>query len=440
MPISIRLTALVNLCFQCLSLSLCLSGPVAADDWPQFRGPGGRATSSGSIPLNWDDARNLHWKVDLPGAGTSSPVILGDHLYVTCYSGYGVPDAGAGLLEALKRHLVSIDPTTGSIRWTREIAAVQPEDRFEGYIAEHGYASNSPVVDAERVYAFFGKSGVHAFDHSGKPLWQTPVGKESSSRKWGSAASLVLHSEFVIVNASEESQSVRALDRATGKEVWKATGSVLELAYGTPALVPVSAERTDLVLGAPGEVWGLNPKTGKLTWFAEHSLTGNISPSVIVDTERLYLFGGFRSAGSLSIKPGGKGDATKSSVGWTSRDSSYVATPVLTGNHLYWIDDRGLAYCLDAQTGKQVYRQRVAEITSGGRPVYASPVVVKDRILVVTRQNGTLVLPAKPMYQVLAQNRFASDESDFNATPAIAGDRLFLRSNRRLYCVGEAAK
>ena len=151
------------------------------------------------------------------------------------------------------------------------------------------------------------------------------------------------------------------------------------------------------------------------------------------------MFGGFRSAGSLAVRAGGQGDVSKSLVLWTSKASSYVATPLLQDGHLYWIDDRGQAFCAKAATGEQVYRNRVAEIAAGGRPVYASPVLSNDRLIVATRWSGTLILPAAPAFEVLACNRFAGDESDFSGTPAIADGCLFLRSGRFLYCVAEGS-
>jgi outer membrane protein assembly factor BamB len=407
----------------------------SAADWPRFRGPGGLGIGESAVPLEWGDSQNLFWKTPLPGPGSSSPVVHGADVFVTCYSGYGVP-GGDGRQASLVRHLVCIDRASGLERWRRDVPAELPEDAYEGFLTEHGYASSTPVVDADAVYAFFGKSGVIAFDRAGSELWRVAVGKESSSRRWGSAASLILHDDLVIVNAAEESQSIRGLDRRTGREVWKAEAAALELAYGTPAIASLADGRADLVVAVPGEIWGLDPATGKIRWYAEHALTGNVSPSVIVDGDTVYVFGGFRSAGSLAVRAGGDGDVTKSHVLWTSKTSSYVATPLLHAGHLYWIDDRGQAFCSDAKTGAQVYRSRVAEITGGGRPVYASPVLTAGRILVVTRWNGTLVLPAEPRFEVLACNRFTGDDSDSSGTPAIADGRLFLRSGRFLYCVG----
>ncbi len=415
-----------------------MTDSIGAADWTQFRGPSGAGISSDSnVPVTWNNSHNLRWKFELPGPGSSSPLVLGDRVFVTCYSGYGVPKQSGGDMKSLTRHLVCVNRVDGKKLWSKTVPNDQPEDRYEGYISEHGYASNTPVTDGERVYCFFGKSGVVAFDLSGQQLWQTNVGTESSNRRWGSGASLLLHQDMVIVNASEESQSIRALDKATGKQKWKAAASSLELAYGTPALVTSKDGSTELVVAVPGEVWGLNLETGKLRWFAEHSLTGNICPSVIANGDLVYVFGGFRSAGSLALEAGGKDDVTQSHLKWSSRTSSYVATPVLFEGHLYWIDDRGQAYCINATSGEQVYRERVNGLEGGGRPVYASPVVAGGKIYVPTRWNGVLVLPAKPKYEVLAQNKFEGDDSDFNATPAISNDELFLRSNRWLYCVGE---
>ena len=432
----------------CLMLASGGERCVHAEDWPGFRGPGGLAASRETgLPQTWSSRENLVWRVALPGAGSSSPIVVGDRVFVTSYSGYGVPEGTAGTaagpatsdIARLERQLTCFELSTGKQLWTRSVKAQGPEDAYQGFITEHGYASGTPVADGERVYAFFGKAGVHAFDWDGKPLWSADVGKESSNRRWGTGSSLVLHQETLIVNASEESQSIRGFDRRSGKEIWKASAAALELAYGTPTLTSVAGQ-TEVAIAVPGEVWGLNPETGKLKWFAEHGLTGNISPSVVADGETLYIFGGFRAAGSLSVRAGGNGDVTRSHLGWTGRNSSYVATPVLVDGHLYWIDDRGQAYCVAAKTGELVYRERVEGLTASGRPVYASPIAADGRLYIPSRWHGVLVLAAKPSYQLLARNQFDGDESDFNGSVAISGGRILLRSDRYLYCVGQTAK
>lgn len=419
-----------------ISLWIGFGVTTSAEDWPRFRGPNGGGIGASEVPHEWSDTLNLRWKAALPGPGSSSPVVFGDDVFVTCYSGFGANGLPAGEAGRPERHLVCVSRGTGAIKWQRSVAAKLPEDAYEGFLTEHGYASSTPVTDGRIVVAFFGKSGVVAFDVAGNELWRAEVGRESSNRRWGSAASPILCGESVIVNAAEESQSIRALDRQTGRERWKAEGAALELAYGTPGLAVLADGTQEIVLAMPEEVWGLDPETGKLRWHASHSLTGNVSPSVVVDGEVVYVFGGFRSAGSLAVRAGGSGDVTKSHVLWTSRVSSYVATPLLHAGHLYWIDDRGQAFCASARDGTQVYRQRVPEIAASGRPVYASPALAGGRLYAVSRWSGTIVLPAEPRFEVLAHNRFAGDDSDFSGTPAIADGCLFLRSGRSLYCVG----
>ena len=408
--------------------------PALADDWTRFRGVNGTGVSdSTTLPTTWSDTENIAWKVRLPGAGSSSPIVTGDHIFVTCYSGYGIDRTGSA--DQLVRHLICVDGKAGKILWDKTVATGDREDPYQGYISEHGYASNSATTDGTHVFVFHGKSGVFAYDMEGRVLWNHSVGEESSNRQWGSASSLTLLGNKLIVNASEEGRAVIALDKETGKEFWKAEASALELSYGTPALVESDHGKTELVLAVPGEVWGLNSETGKLSWFVETQLTGNISPSPLVVNQSIYVFGGYRSAGSYRIRSGGKGDVTKSHIDWYSRNSSYVATPVHYDGRLYWIDDQGIAWCQEASSGKQVYRERVQQLRSGGRPVYASPIVADGKLYVVTRFDGTLIIPATSEFTVESQNVLATDESAFNATPAIYNNQLLLRSNQFLYCM-----
>lgn len=409
--------------------SLVAAGSVdraEADDWRRFRGPDGTGISNDTLPVSWSESRNVKWKTPLPEAGSSSPIVVGKRIFVTCYSGRG---------RSLKRHLVCINRGDGKIVWKRTVDAEQPEDEYGGYLTEHGYASNTPVSDGKMVFVFFGKTGVLAFDLEGKQLWKVNVGKESSNRRWGSAASLILYKDLVIVNAAEESQSIRALKKASGKQAWKADASSLSLAYGTPKLVKAKSGRVDLVLGVPGEVWGLNPDTGKLVWYAETNLTGNICPSIVAKDGIAYVFGGYRSSGSHAIRVGGKGNVASSHMVWSSRNSSYVATPLLHDGRLYWVSDRGQAFCIEAKTGKLVYRKRLAGLSGTSRPVYASPILAGGKLYVVSRRAGTYVLSAGDKFEQLARNRIGSDNSDFNATPAVSDGELFLRSNTALYCV-----
>ena len=235
-------------------LEIVLIRPAAGTDWPQFRGPTGNGISSDAkAPLEWNDTKNIQWKIALPGPGSSSPIVSGDYVFVTCYSGYGVAPEEPGKIEDLKRHLLCLKLNEGKVVWSHSVDAVLPEDAFRGMgITEHGYASSTPVADGQHVYVFFGKTGVLAFDFQGKELWRADVGHESSNRRWGSSASPILYRDTVIVNASEESRSIRALDKMTGKEKWKAEAAALQLSYATPLVVDLhdAGEHEAVEIGA----------------------------------------------------------------------------------------------------------------------------------------------------------------------------------------------
>lgn len=413
--------------FRLALMILLVSSQVLADEnWPRFLGPQGRATSvSSKVPLTWSESENLKWKVPV-GSGSSSPVVWGDMVFVTSFSGDG---------ESVQRHLHCISRSQQKEIWKYSVDNAGREDAYRGFITEHGYASNSPVTDGKHVYVFFGKMGVHAVSMEGKKVWSAEVGKESSNRQWGSGASPVLHDNLLIVNAADEAQTIFAYDKLSGEVEWKSEAGGYELTYNTPTVV---AKHDEMLVAVPGELWALNLKNGKLKWYAETQLTGNVSPTTILDGETVYTFGGYRSSGSHAFPVGGNADGSKDATDsekWYARNSSYVATPLLHDGHLYWIDDRGQAYCSRASDGELVYRERMKGLSSGGRPVYASPVLAGDRIYVVSRYDGTFVLPAKPEFEILAQNKFAGDESDASGTPAISGNDLFLRTGKFLYCV-----
>lgn len=408
---------------------------VEAENWPRFRGPDGLCTSATPVPVTWSNTENLAWKTPLPGPGSSSPIVWGDRIFVTCYSGYAVDVDSLGDIENLKRHLVCVDRKSGEILWDKVIPARQPEDPYRGFITEHGYASSTPVTDGKLVYVFFGKTGVFAFDFDGEQQWQFDAGQESSNREWGSGASPVLLGDRLIVNASEESQSIYALDKANGKQLWKTEAATLELVYNTPTIVRGAGGDDQIVISVPNEMWSLNPQTGKMKWLAETPMAGNVSPSVLAVDGVVYSYGGYRGVGSVAFRSNGKGDVTDTHQVWTSKTTSYVATPVYHDDHLYWIDDRGTAYCVNATTGDKVYEKRA--VKASGRPVYASPAIAGDTIYVVTRKSGTFVIPAKPKFSIESINVFTDDDGDFNGTPAISGGQLFLRSNRYLYCISE---
>jgi len=406
-------------------------------DWPQFRGPNSNGISnSKNPPLKWSSSENLRWTTKLPGPGSSSPIVLGNKVFVTCYSGYG--DGSNGSKDNLLRHLICLNRKDGFILWEKKIKSAGPEDTFSGYITEHGYASSTPVTDGKAIYCFFGKAGVYTFDLEGRELWNAPVGTMSSNRRWGSASSPILVGDKLIVNASEEARALLALDKNTGRQLWKAEGAKLELCYGTPALFNNPQGRLELVLALPGEFWGINPNTGKLFWLAQSSLTGNVSPSVVMADDIAIGFGGFPRTGAVAIRAGGSGDVTSTHVIWETTKGSYVPCGVVHQGNIFWMDDRGLASCAETKTGALVFQERAGIEGGGGasRAVYASTVMAGGHFFSVTRKQGTVVWKASEKFEEVAINRFVNDPTDFNASPAIAGDQIFLRSNQAIYCVG----
>ncbi len=420
-----------------LLLALAFPFLTQAADWPRFLGPNGEAVvKDAKIPLTWSDSENVAWKFEMPGAGSSSPIVVGDKIFVTCWTGYG-DKAGSKDMSKLVRHLLCLSLTDGKKLWDAEVPSTVREDPYEGFITEHGYATSTPVSDGENVYVFFGKTGALAFDMTGKQLWHTPLGTGSSGRRWGSAGSPILYKDTLIVNATDESRALVALDKKTGKQLWKADGDILELAYSTPSIIETDG-RTDLVFAVAEEIWGLNPDTGKLRWYATHGLPGNVSPALIHDNGVVYLYGGFPTAGSAAVKLGGKGDVTASHIIWQSKTSSYVPTPVLHDGYLYVVNDQGFAICMEAKTGKDVFRERVIENGGRGRgkPFYASPMLIGDKLYCVSRRGGTYVIAAKPTFEKLAHNVLSLDDSQFHATPVVVGDKMLLRSDKAVYCIG----
>jgi outer membrane protein assembly factor BamB len=406
-----------------------VAGQGRTADWPRFRGPGGLGVSpEKGLPLRWSQQENLAWKTELPGPGTSSPVFVGEKVFVTCYSGYNVPKQPKGAIANLKRHLVCLDRKTGRVAWTKDVPVKLPEQ--EAIREEHGYASSTPVADAERLYAFFGKSGVFAFDHAGKQLWQAGVGEGLNG--WGSAASPVLHGDLLIVNASVESESLVALDKKTGKEVWRARG--IRESWNTPIVVTGKDKKTEVVVAIFGKVLGIDPANGQQLWSCNTDIPWYMAPSMVAHDGVVYAIGGRdRGQGALAVRTGGRGDVTRTHRLWKIDKGSNVPSPVYHDGHLYWVNEtNGMAYCAEAATGKVVYEQRIER----GGQVYSSALLADGKIYHLDRQGRTYVLPAKPEYELLATNDLR-DGGYFNASPVALDGKLYIRSDKALYCIGK---
>lgn len=398
-----------------------------SSEWTRFRGPTGMGTSDAKgLPQTWSTSENIAWKIELPGPGASSPIVFRDRIYLTCYTGFFVPDQPGGSQEDLKRHLIAVRRSDGGLIWDQPVAAKLPE---ENKIRDHGFAANTPAADDDRIYAFFGKSGVFAFDHNGKQLWQTDVG--SKTHQWGTSASPVLYKDMVFINASVESSTLYALDRRTGKEKWQAKG--IRESWNTPVVITASSGRQELIVAAKGNVLALNPDTGEELWSCNTDIGWYMVPSIVAHEGIVYCLGGRSGVAGLAVRAGGSGDVTKTHRLWTSLKGSNVTSPVFLDGHLYWMhEQRGVAYCAKADTGEVLYEQRLEQAGQ----VYSSALLANGRLYYLTRDGRTFVLAAKPSFEQLAVNDL-SDRSIFNGSPAVDGSRLLIRSDKFLYCVGK---
>lgn len=413
---------------------------LAADDWLRFRGSDGSAVSSDTeaLPMQWSPTANLGWKTELPGAGVSSPIIVGDKIFVTCYSGYGMSREEPGDIKNLVRHLVCVDLKTGEKLWQKDLAVTVTEDPYTGIgVTAHGYASHTPVSDGKHVFVFFGKSGVYAYDFDGNELWSESLGTESDPWKWGSSSSPIVFDNTLIVTASAESQSIVGLDKATGKELWRQEAKGLDGMWGTPSLVKIDDKRTDLVMSVAKEIWGLDPTTGKLRWYSEATGAEQAHSSVVVEGNTVFAFTG-RGGGSVAVKAGGSGDVTSSNVVWSGQDSGSFASPVGYKSRLYNIAS-GVLTVVDEATGEKLNQVRLegAQRSGGGFGSldYPSPVIAGDRLFYMNGSGQTFVFALGDEPKQLSVNRVTAAAESFGGTPAISDGRLILRSAKHLYCV-----
>jgi hypothetical protein len=395
-------------------------------DWRQFRGPHGQGVSAQvKLPIAWGAQQGIAWKTALPGAGGSSPIVVGDRIVLTCYTGYAVPGEAGGDLEALRRHVFCLRSADGKILWNQVVPAKQPE---QSKVRDHGYASSTPLADDERLYVFLGRTGVFAFSHDGAEMWRADVG--SATHGWGSAASPVVYGDLLIINAAVESESLVALNKTTGKEVWRVPG--MKESWNTPILVTVADAKTELAVAIFGQVLGFDPATGEALWSCATDIGWYMVPSLVHEAGVVYAIGG-RTGGSLAVRAGGRGDVTATRRLWKTGKGSNVSSPILHEGHLYFVHENlGIAYCLEAATGRLIFEERLPDAGQ----FYASPILAGGRIYSVDRSGVAFVWAARPRFELLARNEL-EDRGSFDASPAIAGTRLLLRSDRYLYCLGE---
>ena len=429
---------------------VCLAGAstLGADGsafWPQWRGPEGTGVAPhADPPLQWSEDLNVRWKLPLPGKGHASPVVWDERVFVltaieTDKKGQAQSPASAGgrrgrwmkptTTDKLHRFdILALDRADGSVVWQRTACEQLPH---EGTHGDGSWASNSPVTDGERVYAYFGSRGLYCFDMTGAPRWQKDLGRLTIKMRFGEGSSPVLYDDKIIVVSDHEGQSyIVALDKLTGDELWRVDRDEIT-AWATP-LVVAGAGEAQIITSATKRVRSYDAADGAVIWECG-GMTGNVIPTPVAANGLVYVMSGFRGSALRAIRFGAaQGDITGSDmVAWSyDRDTPYTPSPLLYGDTLYFLKtNTEVLTCLDATTGSVHYGgQRLGQV----KGVYASPVGARDRVYIVGRNGVTQVLKRGPAYEVLAEN--ALDDS-FSASPALAGGELYLRGHKSLYCI-----
>ena len=398
---------------------LCGSSWSAAADWPGFRGPFGNGVSAEKdFPLTWGPKENLAWKVPLPGPGTSSPIICGERVFVTCFTGT--------MASELVRHVLCFDRQTGHKHWQRDFPAPLPENDYKRQVLQHGLTTSTPVTDGQRLFVYFGRGGLFAFDFEGRTLWQADLGDTISV--FGSGASPITLDDMVIVNASMEGRHLVALDKSSGKILWKS--EINGMSWSMPLVVDLGKGKKEIVLNVGAGLYGFDSRKGTELWSVDIVAGYNSSTPVVRDGIVYVMNQGVGEKEFVAVRAGGRGDVTKTHVVWrqTKAGASYCS-PLLKGDRLFYFS--GQANVVRAGDGQLVKKKALAGVTN----LYGSPILAGDKIVLFTRNQGAYVLSADDKLDVLAHNDLA-DDSNFNASPALAGGWIFMRSNQFLYCIG----
>jgi len=416
-------------------------------EWPQFRGlTAGAVADDPSLPDQWSTTENVVWTVDLPGLGWSSPVVAGEHVFVTAAVSSGderapVPglyDPGESFgktrSDATHQWMVyDIDFETGSIRWARELEALVPTELKH---VKNSFASETPVTDGRRVYVYFGSIGlVAALNMSGETVWRTDVGSFNGGQEFGTAASPVLHDgRLYIVNDNTTSSFLAAFDADTGDEIWRVERDETEN-WSTP-FVWVNGARTEIVTTGRQKIRSYDVN-GELLWELG-GMTVNVVPTPFAANGLLYLSSGYPGGYPrpvYAVRPGALGDisldedeTSNEFIAWYQPLlGTYSTSALVYGDYYYTLLDRGFLLCHDARTGEEIYgRQRIAP----GHGFTASPWGYNGNVFVLSEDGDTYVIRAGSTFEILRTNSL--DEMSL-ATPAIARGSLFIRTQSKLY-------
>ena len=415
----------------------------AARFWPQWRGPLGTGVAPhAKPPVEWSETKNVRWKTALPGKGHSTPIVWGDRVFITTAAPYGeaLPAKYSGtpgghdeepITHRHKFMLLAVDRRDGKILWDRTLREELPH---QGGHHTASLASGSPVTDGEHIFAFFGSWGLYCVDLNGELRWQSDLGQLNILHGHGEGSSPALYGDTLIVNWDHEGDSfVAAFDKRTGKQRWK-TARGRGSSWTTPIVVEHGGKAQVIVSGSQ-RIYGYDLVSGEVLWHCGGLSVENVVSSPVAGHGMVFAGSTYDQPGMLAIRlDGAAGDITGTKqVVWHRRQgASYVPSPLLYGEALYFhYHYQGMLTRLNARTGEE---QPGAIRLPGIYNVYASPVAAAGRVYVTARDGVVAVLKDGASPAVIAQNRL---DDRFSASPALAGNQLFLRGERFLYCIAE---
>ena len=424
-----RTRTLVTLLVTCSVVSLS-----AADNWPHWRGPSANGISAEkNLPTKWSaaGAENVLWKLPMPALSGSTPIIWGDRIFLSVAD--PLPDPGT----KPSLHLWCVDRVKGTILWQKPLGGGNRKYQ------KANSSSPSPVTDGTSVWVLTATGVLKAFDFTGKELWarDIPADYGAFGLNWGYGSSPLLHGDSLYVQVlhgmkTDDPSYLLRINKVTGKTTWRAerpTNAQTESpdSYTTPAIVRVG-NTEELVVTGGDVVTGHELATGKELWRADGLNPTNNPYYRIVASPVVHgdlILAPTRERPMLMLKAGGKGDITKTHVLWSFDSGPDVPTPVTDGTYVYSVNDRGIMFCLDARTGKEIYgRQRLRPGTYSGSPVLA------DGKIYITNEDGvTSIVKAGPVFQVIAENEF----EDYSlSSPAISGGTMYFRTTKFLWAIG----
>ena len=417
------------------------AGSSAADNWPQWRGPGSQGVSQEKqLPTEWQPDRNVVWKVPLP-SGHSSPIIWNERIFVTAVTeGEAVPGARAvehtmggkpfvhpDSAAADRKHtfkVLALDAKTGKTLWERTA--------YEGPVhdARHrrsSFAGPTAATDGRMVFAYFGPEGLYAYDFDGKPLWKAI--EKFPTLGLGTGTSPVLYRDLVIIQRDEDNGDRSALvayDKRTGKEAWRTKRDV-QISWATPVLVEASGA-TELVTNASEFIVSYDPATGKELW-RTRGVESNAIHTPVVGHGLVFVTAGYPAKKVIAVRPGEV--APDKRVAWEySKGTGYVLSNILYGEYLYLLTDNGIVTCLDPKSGDVKYE--------GGRVptpsrFMGSPVAFAGYVAMTSEDGDTFMLRAGPKHEIVRTNSI--DEPVYSSL-AIANGRIYIRGERHLFAIG----